>query len=42
MSRQDFTADVPAPFVPTSRGKARVGDRRAPSGVIFVNRNGLR
>jgi transposase len=31
-----------APFFPKSRGKARVDDRRVLSGIIFVNRNGLR
>ncbi len=30
------------PFFPKSRGKARVDDRRVLSGIIFVNRNGLR
>lgn len=27
---------------PESHGKPRVDDRRVPSGIIFVNRNGLR
>ena len=31
-----------APFFPKSRGRARVDDRRVLSGIIFVNRNGLR
>jgi transposase len=30
------------PFFPRSRGRARVDDRRVLSGIIFVNRNGLR
>ncbi|GBR54038.1 hypothetical protein GCM10007872_02130 [Gluconobacter sphaericus NBRC 12467] len=30
------------PFFPKSRGKSRVDDRRVLSGIIFVNRNGLR
>ncbi|MFS0739345.1 IS5 family transposase [Brevundimonas sp. 3P9-tot-E] len=30
------------PFFPKSHGKPRVGDRRVLSGIIFVNRNGLR
>jgi transposase len=30
------------PFFPKSRGRARVDDRRVLSGIIFVNRNGLR
>ncbi|WP_191558557.1 IS5 family transposase [Brevundimonas aurantiaca] len=30
------------PFFPTSHGKPRVDDRRVLSGIIFVNRNGLR
>lgn len=31
-----------APFCPGSDGKPRVDDKRALSGIIFVNRNGLR
>ena len=31
-----------APFFPRSRGRARVDDRRVLSGIVFVNRNGLR
>ena len=31
-----------APYFPKSHGKARVDDRRVLSGIIFVNRNGLR
>ena len=31
-----------APFFPKSRGRRRVDDRRVLSGIIFVNRNGLR
>ena len=30
------------PFFPKSHGKLRVDDRRVLSGIIFVNRNGLR
>ena len=30
------------PFFPKSHGKPRVDDRRVLSGIIFVNRNGLR
>ena len=30
------------PFFPKSHGKPRVGDRRVLSGLIFINRNGLR
>ncbi len=30
------------PFFPRSHGKPRVDDRRVLSGIIFVNRNGLR
>ncbi|WP_408860550.1 MULTISPECIES: IS5 family transposase [Asaia] len=30
------------PFFPKSHGKPRVDDRRVRSGIIFVNRNGLR
>ena len=30
------------PFLPTSHGKPRVDDRRVLSGIIFINRNGLR
>jgi transposase len=30
------------PFIPRSHGKPRVDDRRVLSGIIFVNRNGLR
>lgn len=31
-----------APFFPNSRGRGRVDDRRALSGIVFVNCNGLR
>jgi len=31
-----------APYFPKSHGKPRVDDRRVLSGIIFVNRNGLR
>jgi len=30
------------PYFPKSRGRARVDDRRILSGIIFINRNGLR
>ncbi len=30
------------PYFSKSRGRARVGDRRVLSGIIFINRNGLR
>lgn len=30
------------PFFPLSHGKPRVDDRRVLSGIIFINRNGLR
>ncbi len=30
------------PFFPKNRGRARVDDRRVLSGIIFINRNGLR
>lgn len=30
------------PFFPKPGGRARVDDRRVLSGIIFVNRNGLR
>jgi len=30
------------PFFPKSRGKPRVDDRKVLSGIIFINRNGLR
>ena len=34
--------DVAEPFFPRSHGRPRVDDRRVLSGIIFVNRNGLR
>jgi transposase len=30
------------PYFPKSHGKPRVDDRRVLSGIVFVNRNGLR
>ena len=30
------------PFFPKSHGRTRVDDRRVLSGIIFINRNGLR
>ena len=30
------------PYFPESHGKPRVDDRRVLSGIVFVNRNGLR
>jgi transposase len=38
----DALMDRRRPFFPKSRGKPRVDDRRVPSGMIFVQRNGLR
>ncbi len=32
----------PRPFLPRPHGRPRVDDRRGLSGIIFVNRNGLR
>ena len=31
-----------SPFFPKSHGKPRVDDKRVLSGIIFINRNGLR
>ena len=31
-----------APFLPKSHGKPRIDDKRVLSGIIFINRNGLR
>ena len=31
-----------APFYPKSHGKPRVDDKRVLSGIIYINRNGLR
>ncbi len=31
-----------APFFPKSHGKPRVDDRRVLSGIVFVNKSGLR
>ncbi len=46
MSEQFWLSDEQvesfAPCLPCSRGKARVDDRRVPSGIIHVQRNGLR
>ena len=30
------------PFFPKSHGRPRVDDRRVLSGIVFINRNGLR
>ena len=30
------------PYFPKSRGRSRVDDKRVLSGIIFINRNGLR
>lgn len=38
----DEQIDRLRPFFPKSHGKPRVDDRRVLSGVVFVNRNGLR
>ena len=46
MSEQFWLSDEQveslAPYLPRSRGKARVDDRRVLSGIIHVQRNGLR
>ena len=47
IDEQPFLADRRAdgrlqPFFPKSHGKPRVDDRRVLSGIIFINRNGLR
>lgn len=36
------TSERLKPFFPKSHGKPRVDDRRVLSGIIFINRNGLR
>jgi transposase len=38
----DEQMDRLRPFFPKSHGRPRVDDRRVLSGIIFVNRNGLR
>lgn len=38
----DAQMDRLKPFLPKSHGKPRVDDRRVLSGIIFINRNGLR
>lgn len=38
----DAQMDRLRPFFPKSHGKPRVDDRRVLSGIIFINRNGLR
>jgi transposase len=38
----DAQMDRLRPFFPRSHGKPRVDDRRVLSGIIFINRNGLR
>ncbi len=38
----DEQMDRLEPYFPRSHGKPRVDDRRVLSGIIFVNRNGLR
>jgi transposase len=38
----DFFSGLLKPFFPKSHGKPRVDDRRVLSGIIFINRNGLR
>jgi transposase len=40
--RTDAQMDRLRPFFPKSRGRARVDGRRVLSGIIFINRNGLR
>ena len=46
MSEQFWLSDEQverlAPYFPRSRGKARVDDRRVLSGILHVQRNGLR
>ena len=48
INEQPFLADrrtdgaTLQPFFPKSHGKPRVDDRRVLSGIIFINRNGLR
>lgn len=32
----------PKPYFPKSHGKPRIDDQRVLSGIIFINRNGLR
>ena len=41
-SLTDEQMDRLRPFFPKSHGKPRVDDRRVLSGIIFINRNGLR
>jgi transposase len=38
----DEQMDRLKPFFPKSHGKPRVDDRRVLSGIVFINRNGLR
>ena len=38
----DEQMDRLRPFFPKRHGNPRVGDRRVLSGIIFINRNGLR
>lgn len=38
----DEQIERPQPFFPKSHGRPRVDDRRVLSGIIFVDRNGLR
>jgi transposase len=38
----DTQMDRLRPFFPKSHGRPRVDDRRVLSGIIFINRNGLR
>jgi transposase len=38
----DAQMDRLRPFFPKSHGRPRVDDRRVLSGIIFINRNGLR
>ena len=38
----DVQMERPRPFFPKSHGKPRVDDRRVLSGIVFINRNGLR
>jgi transposase len=37
----DAQMDRPKQFFPKSQGKPSLDDRRALSGIVFINRNGL-
>tara|TARA_R100000935_G_scaffold27031_2_gene47146 strand:+ start:4288 stop:4410 length:123 start_codon:yes stop_codon:yes gene_type:complete len=38
----DTPMELLRPYFPKSHGMPRVDDRRVVSGIIFINRNGLR